>query len=178
MSEGRAFVFGDDIDTDQLAPGQYMAAPLETLAAHCLEAIDPLFASTVGPGDVIVAGKNFGMGSSREQAAQALKALGVAGIVARSFAGIFHRNAINVGLPVFAADVGDKIVAGDRVMLDVAGASLVNETRQSAIALEPLPPFLLELINDGGLVPHLEKRFARTDTGTKRNSDTKKESRV
>ncbi len=176
MSEGRAFVFGDDIDTDQLAPGQYMAAPLETLAAHCLEAIDPSFASTVGPGDVIVAGKNFGMGSSREQAAQALRALGVAGIVARSFAGIFHRNAINVGLPVFAADAIDRVAAGDRVMLDVAGASLVNETRQSVIALEPLPPFLLELIDDGGLIPHLEKRFARTSSSS--DTDSKKEARV
>jgi len=161
---GRAFVFGDDIDTDQLAPGQYMTAPIETLAAHCLEAVDPAFASSVGPGDVIVAGRNFGMGSSREQAAQALKALGVAGIVATSFAGIFHRNAINVGLPVFAADVGDRVAAGDRVALDVDGARLVNETRQIAVELEPLPPFLLELIRDGGLVPHLEKRFARTNT--------------
>mgnify|MGYP000141506898 FL=1 len=161
---GRAFVYGDDIDTDQLAPGQYMTAPIETLAAHCLEAVDPAFASSVGPGDVIVAGRNFGMGSSREQAAQALKALGVAGIVATSFAGIFHRNAINVGLPVFAADVGDRVAAGGRVALDVDGARLVNETRQIAVELEPLPPFLLELIRDGGLVPHLEKRFARTNT--------------
>jgi 3-isopropylmalate/(R)-2-methylmalate dehydratase small subunit len=173
MIEGRAFVFGDDIDTDQLAPGQYMTAPIETLAAHCLEAVDPSFASSVGPGDVLVAGRNFGMGSSREQAAQALKALGVAGIVACSFAGIFHRNAINVGLPVLSADVGDEVVAGDRMALDVAGARLVNMTRQTTIALDPLPPFLLELINDGGLVPHLEKRFAKLKT----DDSTQKESR-
>ncbi|MCT8973664.1 3-isopropylmalate dehydratase [Microbaculum marinisediminis] len=174
MTTGRAFVYGDDIDTDQLAPGQYMAAPIETLAAHCLEAVDPAFASTVGPGDVIVAGRNFGMGSSREQAAQALKALGVAGIVARSFAGIFHRNAINVGLPVFTADVGGPIAAGDAVKLDVAGACLVNETRGGTIDLDPLPAFLLELINDGGLVPHLEKRFAKT----RADARVQKESRV
>ena len=174
MTTGRAFVYGDDIDTDQLAPGQYMAAPIETLAAHCLEAVDPAFASTVGPGDVIVAGRNFGMGSSREQAAQALKALGVAGVVARSFAGIFHRNAINVGLPVFTADVGDRIAAGDAVTLDVAGARLVNETGGITIDLDPLPAFLLELINDGGLVPHLEKRFAKTRANTR----AQKESRV
>jgi 3-isopropylmalate/(R)-2-methylmalate dehydratase small subunit len=164
ITEGRAFVFGDDIDTDQLAPGQYMAAPLETLAAHCLEAVDPAFASSVGPGDVVVAGKNFGMGSSREQAAQALKALGIAGVVALSFGGIFHRNAINVGLPVFTAQVRDQIAAGDKVALDVAGARLVNATRQTTIDLDPLPPFLLELIEDGGLVPHLEKRFAKSKT--------------
>lgn len=164
ITEGRAFVFGDDIDTDQLAPGQYMAAPLEILAAHCLEAVDPAFAGSVGQGDVIVAGKNFGMGSSREQAAQALKALGIAGVVAPSFGGIFHRNAINVGLPVFTALIGDEVAAGDRVALDVSGARLVNVTRQTAIALDPLPPFLLELIDDGGLVPHLEKRFAKLKT--------------
>lgn len=164
MNSGRVFLFGDDVDTDQLAPGRYMTGPIETLAAHCLESLDPEFAGTVRSGDVIVAGSNFGMGSSREQAAQALKALGVAGIVARSFAGIFHRNAINVGLPVFTADAAGRIAAGDQVMLDVAGARLVNETRNSTLPLDPLPSFLLELIEDGGLVAHLEKRFAKNKT--------------
>ncbi len=156
----RAFVFGNDIDTDALAPGQYMGGGIEVLAQHCLEAVDPDFASSVKPGDVIVAGRNFGMGSSREQAAQALKHLGIAGIVARSFAGIFQRNAINLGLPVF---VGDReiagIKAGDAVALDVRNSRLT--TTGGAIELEPLPDFLIEMIADGGLVPHLEKRFAR-----------------
>jgi 3-isopropylmalate dehydratase small subunit len=101
---GRIFLLGDDIDTDQLAPGQFMKGGLDMLAAHCLESARPDFAGSVKPGDVIVAGKNFGMGSSREQAAEALKHLGLAGVVARSFAGIFYRNALNLGLPVLVAD--------------------------------------------------------------------------
>jgi 3-isopropylmalate/(R)-2-methylmalate dehydratase small subunit len=157
----RAFVFGDDIDTDALAPGQYMGGGIEALAAHCLEAVDPDFAAAVRPGDVIVAGKNFGMGSSREQAAQALKHLGLAGVVARSFAGIFYRNAINLGLPVFVAE-GDisNVRAGDAVALDAEAAELVTET--GTVRLEPLPGFLLEMLADGGLVPHLEKRFEKS----------------
>jgi 3-isopropylmalate/(R)-2-methylmalate dehydratase small subunit len=101
---GRVFLLGDDVDTDQLAPGQYMKGGLDMLAAHCLESARPDFAGSVKPGDVIVAGKNFGMGSSREQAAEALKHLGLAGVVAKSFAGIFYRNALNLGLPVLVAD--------------------------------------------------------------------------
>ncbi len=157
---GRAFVFGSDIDTDALAPGQYMGGEFEVLAAHCLEAVDPDFARSVRPGDVIVAGRNFGMGSSREQAAQALKHLGLAGVVARSFAGIFQRNAINLGLPVFVAgEELESIRARDAVELDLRNSRLV--TAGGAIALEPLPDFLIDMIADGGLVPHLEKRFAR-----------------
>ncbi|WP_205665462.1 3-isopropylmalate dehydratase small subunit [Georhizobium profundi] len=155
----RAFVFGNDIDTDALAPGQYMGGGIEALAAHCLEAVDPDFASSVQPGDIVVAGKNFGMGSSREQAAQALRHLGVGAVVARSFAGIFYRNAINLGLPVFIA-TGDTSMLrpGDAVEIDIDGAALLTQTGR--IALEPLPYFLLDMIADGGLVPHLEKRFA------------------
>ncbi len=154
---GKAFVFGDDIDTDVLAPGRFMKGPIETLAAHCLVDLDANFAKSVKSGDVLVAGKNFGMGSSREQAAQALKHLGVAGVVARSFGGIFYRNAINLGLPVFSAQGLEAISSGDPVDLDVAGARLVHAG--GVIRLDPLPDFLLELIIDGGLVPHLEKRF-------------------
>ena len=161
MTAGRAFVFGDDIDTDVLAPGRYMSAPIETLASHCLEAVDPGFAGAVRPGDVIVAGANFGIGSSREQAAQALKTLGVSAIVARSFGGIFHRNAINLGLPVFTSDALAKVAGGDAVEIDVARACLVNHTQNTRIQLDLLPRFLLELLADGGLVPHLEKRFER-----------------
>lgn len=159
----RAFVFGNDIDTDALAPGQYMAGGIEALAQHCLEAVDPDFAGEVKPGDVIVAGRNFGVGSSREQAAQALKHLGLAGVVARSFAGIFQRNAINLGLPVFVGGAElDAIKAGDAVTLDIHDSRLI--TSGGAVPLEPLPDFLIEMIADGGLVPHLEKRFARERT--------------
>jgi len=157
---GRVFLFGDDIDTDQLAPGQYMKGGIAELATHCLEAARPDFAHTVKPGDVLVAGRNFGMGSSREQAAEALKFLGVAGVVARSFAGIFYRNAINLGLPVMvAADDPGRIADGMEAELDIAGAML-RPAREAALALEPLPENLRSLLADGGLVPHLKKRFA------------------
>jgi len=161
MTSGRAFVFGDDIDTDLLAPGRYMSSPIETIASHCLEAVDPGFAAAVRSGDIIIAGSNFGIGSSREQAAEALKILGVTAVVARSFGGIFHRNAINLGLPVLTGDAVTTVRAGDRVELDLVGARLVNHTANTEIGLDPLPGFLLDLLADGGLVPHLEKRFNR-----------------
>lgn len=161
MTAGRAFVFGDDVDTDILAPGRYMSSPIETIASHCLEAVDPDFAGAVTAGDIIVAGANFGIGSSREQAAQVLEVLGVAGVIARSFGGIFHRNAINLGLPVLTGDAVATVRAGDTVELDLAGARLINHSSRTETGLDPLPRFLLDLLADGGLVPHLEKRFDR-----------------
>jgi len=157
---GRAFVFGDDVDTDQIAPGKYMGGGVEALARHVLETLRPDFAQTVKPGDVVVAGRNFGMGSSREQAAEALKVLGVAGIVALSFAGIFYRNAINLGLPVMIAEDLSAVEDGDTVSLDVDGACLRLTEKGIDIALEPLPDNLKAMLADGGLVPHLKKRFA------------------
>jgi len=162
---GRAFVFGDDIDTDVLAPGRYMKGPIEELAQHCLEAVDPDFAKTVRAGDVVVAGRNFGMGSSREQAAQALKVLGVAAVVAKSFGGIFYRNALNLGLPVLVCAQTDSIKAGDRLRIDLAGGTVTNESSGQTLPSEKLPQFLLDMLADGGLVPHLEKKFARQKTG-------------
>ena len=157
---GRVFLFGDDVDTDQIAPGQYMGGGVEVLARHALESLRAEFAQAVRTGDVVVAGRNFGMGSSREQAAEALKLLGVAGVVARSFAGIFHRNAINLGLPVMIADDLSTVEDADAVSLDVAGARLRLTGKGIDIALEPLPDNLKEMLSDGGLVPHLKKRFA------------------
>lgn len=157
---GRAFVFGDDIDTDVLAPGRYMKGPIEELARHCLEAVAPDFAKEVRPGDVVVAGKNFGMGSSREQAAQALKVLGVAAVVAKSFGGIFYRNALNLGLPVVVCPQAGTIRPGDRLRIDLAGGMVTNETTGHTLPSEPLPQFLRDMLADGGLVPHLEKKFA------------------
>ena len=164
---GRIFLFGDDIDTDQLAPGQYMKGGLAELAAHCLEAVRPDFPAAVKPGDIIVAGSNFGMGSSREQAAEALKYLGVAGVVARSFAGIFYRNAINLGLLVFIAegDLAD-VEDGELAEIDLDVGEL-RPASSAPVRLEPLPDNLKTLLADGGLVPHLKKRFAaerRQDT--------------
>jgi 3-isopropylmalate/(R)-2-methylmalate dehydratase small subunit len=162
---GRAFVFGDDIDTDVLAPGRYMKGSIEDLARHCLEAVAPDFAKEVRPGDVVVAGRNFGMGSSREQAAQALKVLGVAAVVAKSFGGIFYRNALNLGLPVVVCADADSIKPGDRLRVDLAGGTVTNETNGRTLPSEQLPQFLLDMLADGGLVPHLEKKFSAQNAG-------------
>ena len=157
---GRIFLFGDDIDTDQLAPGAYMRGGLGELARHCLETVRPDFAAGVRPGDIVVAGSNFGMGSSREQAAEALKHLGIAGVVARSFAGIFYRNAINLGLPVMVADDLASAEDGDLAALDIEAGELCLIEKEKGIRLEPLPENLKRLLADGGLVSHLKKRFA------------------
>jgi 3-isopropylmalate/(R)-2-methylmalate dehydratase small subunit len=165
---GRIFLFGDDIDTDQLAPGQYMKGGIAEIAAHCLEAVRPDFAVSVRPGDIVVAGKNFGLGSSREQAAEALKRLGVAGVVALSFAGIFYRNAINVGLPVLVAADITGLENGDAAVLDIEAGELRLITKDRVLLLHPLPDNLQRMLADGGLVPHLKKRFAaERSNGTK-----------
>lgn len=157
---GRAWVFGDDVDTDQLAPGAYMKGGLDELAGHCLEQLDPAFAREVRPGDIVVAGRNFGVGSSREQAAQALRHLGVAAVLARSFAGIFYRNAINLGLPVLVCPETARIAAGSRLEVDPASGTVRDHTAGATLACRPLPAFLLAMLADGGLVPHLEKKLA------------------
>jgi 3-isopropylmalate/(R)-2-methylmalate dehydratase small subunit len=162
---GRAFVFGDNIDTDVLAPGRYMKGSIEELAQHCLESVAPDFAKDVRPGDIVVGGRNFGMGSSREQAAQALKVLGVAAVVAKSFGGIFYRNALNLGLPVVVCAQSDAIRPDDRLRIDLAGGTVTNETSGDVLPSEPLPQFLLDMLADGGLVPHLEKKFASRKAG-------------
>jgi 3-isopropylmalate/(R)-2-methylmalate dehydratase small subunit len=158
---GRAFVFGDNIDTDVLAPGIYMKKPIEEIAKHCLEAVDPTFAGAVKPGDVIVGGENFGLGSSREQAAGALRQLGLAAVVAKSFAGLFFRNCLNLGLaPVECAET-DRIAAGDLLVVDPIAGTVENRTRNESYKAVPIPPHLVEMVCDGGLLPHLEKRFKK-----------------
>lgn len=156
---GRAWVFGDNIDTDVLAPGLYMKGPVAELARHCLEAVEPRFAREVRPGDVVVAGRNFGMGSSREQAVQALRELGVAAVLARSFAGIFYRNAINLGLLALVCPEASAIAPGAALAVDAARATATNTASGRVFACEPLPAHLLAMVADGGLLPHLEKRF-------------------
>jgi len=162
---GRAWVFGDDVDTDAMAPGVYMKAPIEEMARHCLESLDPGFAAGVKPGDVVVAGDNFGMGSSREQAAMVLKLLGVSAVVARSFARIFYRNAMNLGLPVLVCARAGEIAADDEVAVDAAAGVVEDRTRSLRLDCEPIPPHLLAMIGDGGLLPHLEKKLARQRAG-------------
>lgn len=164
---GRIFLFGDDIDTDQLAPGRYMRGGIDELAAHCLESVRPEFPSTARPGDIIVAGRNFGMGSSREQAPEALKRLGIAGVVALSFAGIFYRNAINLGLPVLVASDISIVENGDCGELDVEAAQLRLPEKKEIVELEKLPEYLQVLLSDGGLVPHLKKNLALQRAGAR-----------
>lgn len=164
---GRIFLLGDDIDTDQLAPGQYMRGGIEAIAAHCLEATRPDFASSVQPGDIVVAGRNFGAGSSREQAAEALRHLQVAGVVALSFAGIFYRNAVNLGLPVLIAPSLDGVSDGDAAALDVDGGVLRLTSKGIDVPLDPMPDNLRALIQAGGLVPYLKQRFATDAEGQK-----------
>lgn len=157
---GRAFVFGDNIDTDLLAPGHAMKLEPQAMARFCLEAVDPAFAASVRPGDIVVGGANFGMGSSREQAAISLKLLGVSAVFATSFARIFYRNAINIGLPALVLPEAGGIVAGDAIDFDLEQGRAQNLTRGRAYAFQALPPHLLAVIRDGGLTQHLKRRFA------------------
>ena len=161
MSEvtGRAWKFGDNLDTDVLAPGQYMKFGIDEIARHCLESVRPDFAATVKPGDVIVGGRNFGVGSSREQAPQALKHLGVAAVIAVSYSGLFYRNALNLGLAVVVCKEAQRIEEGDQVRVDPEKGIINVAGALMQLACEPIPAFLMEMVRDGGLVPHLEKRL-------------------
>lgn len=157
---GRAWKFGDDISTDLIIPGKYKFKTLDfkELAKHAMEGADPEFASKVRPGDIIVAGKNFGCGSSREHAPLVLKHAGVGAVVARSFARIFFRNAVNVGLPVAVSkEAYDVVDAGDELELDLAGGVLKDLTKGVEVRVEPLPGFLLDVMLEGGLVEYYKK---------------------
>ena len=156
---GKAWVFGNDIGTDQLAPGIYMKRPIEEIARHCLENVGPGFAAEVARGDVVVAGRNFGMGSSREQAAQALKHLGVSVVLAQSYGGLFYRNALNLGLLVLICPETDKIEAGDRIAVYPERGTVRNLSQNVSYACEPVPAHLLEMVRAGGLVPYLERKL-------------------
>lgn len=158
----KAWVFGDDIDTDAIAPGRYMKFGIEEIARHCLESVSPAFVSSVQKGDFVVAGRNFGAGSSREQAPEALKHLGVAALIAESFAGIFYRNAINLGLPAVACPQAKRIRNGDLLKVDLSAGTIENLTTGETLGCEPIPAFLMSIIRDGGLLPHLEKKLARS----------------
>lgn len=156
----RVFVFGDNISTDAMLPGAYLRADPEVAASHCLESVDPHFAGAVAPGDIVVGGMNFGMGSAREQAALSLKVLGVQAILVRSVARIFYRNAINYGLPVLIWDHLGQVESGDALSVDAGEGRIENLTRSTVHTVEPIPERLMALISDGGLGPHLEKGFA------------------
>ncbi|MCW0235061.1 MAG: 3-isopropylmalate dehydratase [Ferrovibrio sp.] len=156
---GRVWKFGDNIDTDVLAPGLYMKSPLAELARHCLESVEPRFAKEVKPGDIVVGGRNFGMGSSREQAVMALRELGVAAVVAPSFAGIFYRNALNLGLLALVCPEAAQIRTDAVLAVDATAATLRDLETGKIYVCETLPAHLLQMIADGGLLPHLEKKL-------------------
>jgi len=155
---GRAHVFGDDINTDYIISGKYKFKTLDMkeLARHCMEDIDPGFAERVRPGDFIVAGGNFGCGSSREQAPLVIKHAGVAAVLARSFARIFFRNAINKGLPVVECDTSG-IQAGDELEVDLGRGRVTNLTRGTVVEITPLPAVMTDILKEGGLTAYLRK---------------------
>jgi 3-isopropylmalate/(R)-2-methylmalate dehydratase small subunit len=156
----RAWVFGDNLDTDVIAPGRYMKFGVDEIAQHCLEAVSPGFAKSVKPGDVVVGGRNFGAGSSREQAPAALKHLGVAALVAQSFAGLFYRNALNLGLPAVVCKDAALIADGDAVRVHAEDGKIEIVNTGKTLACEAIPAHLMQMLRDGGLLPHLEKRVS------------------
>ncbi|MEA3222022.1 MAG: 3-isopropylmalate dehydratase small subunit [Thermodesulfobacteriota bacterium] len=158
--KGRAFKFGDDIDTDAIIPARYLnTSDPSVLKEHCMEDADPTFSSRIAKGDIIVAGKNFGCGSSREHAPIAIKASGVSCVIALTFARIFFRNSFNMGLPIFESDeASSKIKQGDILEVDVAEGIIKNLVTGNTFKARGMPAFMQELIADGGLIAHIKKR--------------------
>ncbi|MEJ5292722.1 MAG: 3-isopropylmalate dehydratase small subunit [Candidatus Methanosuratincola sp.] len=159
---GRAWLFGDDIDTDVILPGKYLVlTDPDELAKHALEGLVSGFSAKISRGDIIVAGKNFGCGSSREHAPLALKYAGVGAVVAKSFSRIFFRNAINIGLPaVISKDARDVIKEGEMLSIDLE-EGLISREDGSRVVVDKYPEFLLEILKDGGLLQNLKRRFSK-----------------
>jgi len=157
LLQGKVLKYGDNVDTDAIIAGKYTKTlNLNDLAAHAMEDLDPDFRTKLKPGDFLVAGKNFGCGSSREQAPIALRQVGVACVVAPSFARIFYRNAINIGLPLVECDV-DAISEGDTLQYALGGDRLLNLTRNENITIRTLPDIMVNILTEGGLVNYLKK---------------------
>lgn len=156
--EGNAHKFGDHVNTDYIIAGKYKFNTLDMkeLAKHVMEDLDPDFARKVSEGDFIVAGVNFGCGSSREQAPLVIKYAGVSAVLAKSFARIFYRNAINTGLPVVECDT-DSIRAGDRIIVDLERGEVQNLSRGLVVPIKPLPKVMLQILGEGGLARHFQK---------------------
>jgi len=159
MTTSRVWKLGADVDTDALAPGAYMKNGIDVIAQHCLEALRPDFAAAVRPGDVLVAGPNFGIGSSREQAAGALVHLGVRAVVAPSFSGLFFRNAFNLGLLLLTCPQAELLQEGDAVTLVTAGVQRADGT---VLTCQPIPDFLMNMVQAGGLMNVLKQRSQGT----------------
>jgi 3-isopropylmalate/(R)-2-methylmalate dehydratase small subunit len=156
----RVWKLGAEVDTDVMAPGAWMQHGVDVIAQHCLEALRPDFAPAVQPGDVIVAGRDFGIGSSREQAPAALRHLGVAAVIAPSYAGLFFRNAFNLGLLLLTCPGCETISEGEHIAFD-ARAGTVTRATGEVLRADPIPGFLLEMVEAGGLLPQLKRRFER-----------------
>lgn len=162
--KGRVYKFGDDINTDVIYPGKYLSITTdrEEMAKHCFETVYPAFLKDARPGDIIVAGRNFGCGSSREQAATCLRYFGIAGVVAESFARIFYRNAINLGLPVLVAPGITRVVQhGDTIVIDLEKGSVTHTRTGTTTESSRLPDFVLGILQDGGLIAHLRRSLSR-----------------
>ena len=160
-ARGRAWKYGDHVDTDVIIPARYLntSDPAE-LAQHVLEDLDPEFRRKMKPGDIIVAGENFGSGSSREHAPLAIKAAGVSCVIAKSFARIFYRNAINIGLPILEApEAVERIETGDELEVDFTTGEIRNLTKEETYTAKPFPEFVMEIIRAGGLVEYTRRRL-------------------
>jgi len=159
---GKVHKYGADVNTDVIIPARYLnISDAGELAKHCMEDIDSDFIGRVQPGDIIVAGKNFGCGSSREHAPLAIKAAGIGCVIAASFARIFYRNALNIGLPILeCAEAAEKSESGDILEVELSTGEIVNTTRGLTFMAEPIPPFMLELIEAGGLIEYTKRRIA------------------
>jgi 3-isopropylmalate dehydratase small subunit len=162
---GKAWKFGDDVDTDAIIPARYLnTSDPKALAAHCMEDADPQFSGKVQVGDIIVAGKNFGCGSSREHAPVAIKAVGVSCVVAQSFARIFYRNAFNTGLPILECpEAATGMDTGDEIEVDLDRGLIVNHSRGQTFKAEPVPPFMQSLLQAGGLIPYVRKQLGKEE---------------
>jgi 3-isopropylmalate/(R)-2-methylmalate dehydratase small subunit len=160
--KGKAHKFGDDINTDDIIAAKYLVSTdAKELGKHCMETIDPRFSQAVSPGDIIVAGNNFGCGSSREHAPLAIKGSGVSAVIAKSFAAIFFRNAINIGLPFLESADVDKINAGDIIEIDLTSGIIKNITQNQYYKTQAFPEFLQDIVEDGGLMNYIKKRAGK-----------------
>ena len=161
--QGTAFTFGKNLDTDQIYPGQYLElARVEDIKLHALEGADPDFVKRFKPGDIIVAGTNFGCGSSREHAAIALKAVGTSVVLAESFARIFYRNAINLGLPLLVSPgITNHVSSGDALIIDLKEGVVHNQSTGSELKVQPMSGYVLEILESGGIKPLVKKQLAK-----------------
>ncbi|MDI9448387.1 MAG: 3-isopropylmalate dehydratase small subunit [Pelotomaculaceae bacterium] len=160
---GKVWKFGADVDTDAIIPARYLnTSDPQELAGHCMEDADPSFPARVRPGDIIVAGKNFGCGSSREHAPMAIKAAGVSCVIAGTFARIFYRNAFNIGLPIFESpEAAAEINEGDEVEVDAVSGLITDHTTGKTYRAAPVPPFMQQIIAAGGMIPYVAEKVRK-----------------